>query len=98
MEKPVKEKENKLNYEIDWSFIEKMAQRMAMNKDKYDLYSWKKWDNIDEINQALTRHFINIQKGNYSDEQKLGHYIAMAINSMFAVYHLERKELEFSKK
>lgn len=87
----LKDEKDKLFYEIDWSFIEKMAKRLAMNKNKYPPYNWQNGENIAGINQAIARHFIEIQKGNYSDDQRLGHYIALAVNSMIAVYQLENK-------
>lgn len=80
----------KLYYELDWKFIELMAQRMALNKDKYAPWSWKNIS-LEDTKQAITRHFIEIQKGNYSDEQILGHFIALALNSMFAVHTLNRE-------
>lgn len=87
----IKHSEGKLFYEIDWEFIEKMAERMAMNKgDKYPIYNWKQPINIEELKQPLIRHFIEIQKGNYEDdEQELGHFYALACNSMMIAYQLK---------
>lgn len=87
----LKDEKDKLFYEIDWSFIEKMAERMSKNKNKYPPFNWQNGENIKGINQAITRHFIEIQKGVYSDDQHLGHYIALAVNAMIAVYQLENK-------
>lgn len=84
---------NKLYYELDWGFIEDMARRMNKNKlpeGKYERYNWKKPINVDELIQALTRHFMEIQKGNYEDEgELLGHFTALAINSMMITYQLK---------
>lgn len=88
-----KDDKGKLFYELDWSFVEKMAERMSMNKNKYEPFNWQKGENISGINQAIARHFIEIQKGNYSDDQKFGHYIALAVNAMIAVYQLEQIEI-----
>jgi len=89
----IKDENDKLFYEIDWEFVEKMAQRMKLNKNKYSPYNWKNGENIEGIKQAVTRHFIEIQKGSYSDEQELGHWIALGCNAMIAVYQLSHKEL-----
>lgn len=87
--KGLKEEEEKLVYELDWEFVEGMAERMAMNKGKYPPFNWKEGIDIEKLNQALTRHFMEVQKGNYSDEQKLGHYYALATNAMMIIYQLK---------
>lgn len=90
MQTGIKESEGKLFYEIDWSFIEDMAIRMSSNKgDKYPVFNWKNQIDVKELNSALIRHFIEVQKENYSDEQELGHLIALACNSMMMVYQLK---------
>jgi len=85
----IKEEDSKLFYEIDWRFVEDMAKRMSLNKGKYPIFNWKKPMDIEKLNQAITRHFIEIQKGNLSDEQSFGHYIALACNSMMIVHQLK---------
>ncbi len=92
----IKESEGKLFYEIDWEFIQSMAERMAQNKgDKYPRFNWKSPIDIQELNAALVRHFIEIQKGNYDDDGQLfGHFYALACNAMMIVYQL-RLEDEF---
>ena len=84
-----KEKVDKLSYELDWDFIKGMAERMALNKDKYPKYNWQKPLDIADLNDAITRHFIEIQNGNLSDEQEYGHIYALALNSMMLIYQLK---------
>lgn len=86
--KGVKQTEGKLNYELDWEFIQAMAERMSKNKDKYPPYNWQKEINSEEIKQALFRHVIEIMKGNLEDDgRELGHLEAVALNSMFLYYN-----------
>lgn len=83
-----KENQNKLNYELDWMFIQGMAERMSSNKKKYAPYNWQKPMKIEEIKQALFRHVMEVMKGNFLDDgRKLGHLEAIALNSMFLFYH-----------
>lgn len=85
----IKESDGKLTYDIDWNFVEGMAARQAMNKDKYPRGNWQKKMNVEQLHDALTRHFIEIQKGNTEDGgQAFGHYFAIACNAMFIVYQL----------
>ena len=89
----MKEIEGKLYYEIDWDFIKSMAERMAMNKDKYPRWNWTNMSNEDRegLLQALTRHFIEVSTGNWSDEQVNGHLIAIACNCMMLNRNNENK-------
>jgi hypothetical protein len=89
----IKEKDNKLVYELDFDFIEDMAKRMSKNKNKYPPYNWKKSINIEEIKQALFRHTIKVMQDNYEDDgDPLGHLLAIAINSMIICYQLKNYE------
>lgn len=89
----IKETENKLFYELSWEFIEQMATRMAINKgDKYPPYNWLKPIDPEQLKQAITRHFIELQKGNLHDDQELGHIIALACNSMMLWYQYKYNE------
>ena len=91
----IKDEKDKLFYEIDWEFIEGMAQRMALNKrDKYPVFNWKNEIDVEKLKQAMTRHFIEIQKGNVDDEQTYGHLYALAINSMLIIYQLKNYKNE----
>ena len=59
--RPIKESYGKLFYEIDWRFIQQIAERLAESKGKYPLYNWKKpmdQDSLEQIKQAVVRHFI----------------------------------------
>lgn len=84
----IKESKGKLNYELDWDFLRSIAERMQVNKDKYEPYNWKKPIDIEQIKQSLFRHVIEVMKGNYEDDNRtLGHLEAVALNSMFIFYH-----------
>ena len=87
----IKENNGKLFYELDWEFIEMMAKRMAENKgDKYPRFNWKNEIELEELNQALIRHFIEVQKQNYKDnEDEYGHLTALACNAMMMIYQLK---------
>jgi len=87
-----KETQGKLSYELSWDFITKMAERMSLNKDKYEPYNWQKPIDVLEIKKALTRHLMEIHADRYDDEQQLGHVIAMGCNAMI-LYH----QLMFNK-
>lgn len=90
----IKESNGKLFYELDWEFIEEMAKRMQKNKkDKYPKFNWHKPIEIEGLKQALTRHFIEIMKGNYKDEdQELGHLTALSLNAMMIWYQLKHHQ------
>lgn len=86
-----KESEGKLNYELDWEFIQQMAERMSQNKGKYEPYNWKKPMEVDKLKQSLFRHVIEVMKGNYSDDgNTFGHVLSIALNAMMIKYQLER--------
>ena len=93
MDKGIKENKGKLFYEIDFRFIEAMAQRMATNKgDKYPLYNWKKDIDIQELKQATFRHMIEVMEGNYEDDgRELGHIEAISCNMMMIYNNLSKK-------
>lgn len=87
-----KDTKGKLNYELDFEFIKGMAERMAMNKDEYELYNWQKPMDVEKIDNAITRHLMEIRTGNLDEDgQELGHYYALACNAMFAVYQLKNQ-------
>ena len=86
----VKETEGKLNYELDWEFIQQMAERMSQNKGKYEPYNWKRPMEVEKLKQSLFRHVIEIMKGNYSDDGRdFGHFESVALNSMMINYQLK---------
>lgn len=89
LEAGIKEKTAKLFYEIDWAFIEQMAQRMQVNKHKYRPFNWHKPIDKEELKQAITRHFIAIMKGDLEDDGRpFGHLEALACNAMMLNYQL----------
>ena len=88
----VKETEGKLNYELDWGFIQQMAERMNQNKGKYKPYNWKRPMEIEKLKQSLFRHVIEVMKGNYSDDgREFGHFESIALNAMMINYQLKVK-------
>lgn len=92
-EKGYKESIGKLEYEIDWEFIEQLAQRMSVNKGKYKPYNWQKPMDPAQLKQSLVRHFIEVMKDNYKDEDReYGHLEALALNCMFINYQLKEAD------
>lgn len=87
----VKESEGKLTYELDWEFIERMAKRMELNKNKYEPYNWKN-NSIEpqKLKEAMSRHFIEVMKGNYEDDGEYGHLVALACNAMMIIEQIKK--------
>jgi hypothetical protein len=87
-----KESNGKRYYELDWNFINQMADRMSQNKKpngKYERWNWKKPIDIEELKQATMRHLIEVMKGNYEDEGRpYGHLEAISCNVMMINYQL----------
>ena len=89
----IKDTKEKLFYELSWEFIEEMARQMAANKgDKYPLFNWQKPIDPEQLKQAITRHFIELQKGNLHDDREFGHILALACNSMMLWYQYKYNE------
>lgn len=89
VEEGFKDSKEKLNYELDWDFIEAMAKRMSSNKSIYPPYNWKKPMDIENLKQALFRHVIEIMKGNYDDDgMERAHFMSVALNAMMIDYQL----------
>jgi len=90
-----KETEGKLFYELDWSFITQMAERMASNKkeSKYNLWNWKKPmtpKGIEDLKQATLRHLLAVLDGVYEDDNReFGHIEAISDNMMMINYQLK---------
>ena len=89
LKKGKKESDNKLSYELDRYFIEAMAKRMEQHKGKYPPYNRQKPMDVQKLKEALNRHNVEIQKGNYDDEDKYDHLSAIACNAMFIYYQLK---------
>jgi hypothetical protein len=86
----IKKKEGKLEYDIDWEFIQKMAYRMA--KSDYPIGNWKKPIDTEDLKQPIIRHFMELMLGNMEDEgDELGHLVALACNAMMLHYQLKDK-------
>lgn len=89
----IKETEGKLDYELDWEFIQQMAERMSQNKGKYKPYNWKKSMDVEKLKQSLFRHTMEIMKGNDSDDGRtMGHYESLALNAMMICYQLKNNK------
>lgn len=92
-QKPTKQSDGKLFYELDFDFLTEMAKRMAANKNgKYERFGWKKGLPLEEVKQAGLRHYLEVMKGNYEDDgEKYGHIVATAINCMLMLHELKRQ-------
>lgn len=90
----IKEDEDKLDYEIDWKFVESMARRMAKNKGKYPPNNWKKPIEVDKLKNAMARHFMEIMNGNYTEDTENDHLVAIALNAMMINYQLQVKQTD----
>ena len=89
----VKESDGKLNYELDWEFIQQLAKRMSQNKGKYEPYNWTKTMDVEKLKQSLFRHVIEVMKGNYSDDgREFGHLESVALNAMMINYQLKNNK------
>ena len=78
----IKDNKDKMRVELDWSFIEEMAQRMDANKDKYPRDNWKQSIDIVELEDALMRHWFDYKRG----DDKENHLAAIALNAMMIAY------------
>lgn len=94
-EQGIKQTEGKTSYsEIDWSFIEKMAKCMNLNKGKYPPKNWQKPMNASLLLNAAQRHLIELQKDNLFDKENgAEHAVAVALNMMMYSY----QQNEYSK-
>lgn len=94
-----KESEGKLNYELDFEFIAQMAEKMSLNKAKYEPYNWKKPIDVELLKQSLFRHVIEIMKGNYEDDNRtFGHLESASLNCMMINYQLKNMQNENTSK
>lgn len=94
MTQGVKEKDTKLIYDIDFNYIKLMAERMQLNRGKYPVGNWQKPINVEDLKQAMFRHCIEIMKGNYDDEQKYGHLVAMGCNAFMIIEQLKKEAFD----
>ena len=87
-----KETEGKLNYELDWEFIQQLAERMSQNKGKYKPYNWMQPIDVEKLKQSLFRHVVEVMKGNYEDDGRtFGHLESISANVMMINYQLKNK-------
>lgn len=85
-----KETEGKLNYELDWEFIQQLAERMSQNKGKYKPYNWMQPIDVEKLKQSLFRHVVEVMKGNYEDDGRtFGHLESISANVMMINYQLK---------
>ena len=91
----IKQTEGKTSYsEIDWSFIEKMAKCMNLNKGKYPPKNWQKPMNPNLLLDAAQRHLIELQKDNLLDKENgVEHAVAVALNMMMYSYQQNKTDL-----
>ena len=87
----IKETDSKLVYDIDFEYITGMAERMQLNRNKYPVGNWTKPIDVESLKQALFRHTMEIMKGNYSDEQVLGHLYAVGCNAFMIANQLKNE-------
>jgi hypothetical protein len=87
----IKDKKDKLVYDLDFDFLTGMAQRMQLNRNKYPVGNWKNKIDIEDLKQAMFRHMIEIMRGNYSDEQEYGHFYAVACNSFMLLKQIKNE-------
>jgi len=84
-----KEIDSKLIYDIDFDFINGMAERMQLNRIKYPVGNWLKPIDVEQLKNALFRHTIEVMKSNYSDEQLYGHLYALGCNAFMIIQQLK---------
>ena len=85
-----KETAGKLNYELDWEFIQQLAERMSQNKGKYKPYNWMQPIDVEKLKQSLFRHVVEVMKGNYEDDGRaFGHLESISANIMMINYQLK---------
>ena len=89
----IKETENKVNYEeLDWDYIDSMAERMSKNLAKYPPKNWQKNIEVKELAKSAIRHARKILQEIDGDEETLQeHSTALGCNGMMINYQLKNK-------
>jgi hypothetical protein len=86
-----KDKEGKIYYDIDWQMIQDLGEHLYKNKveagGKYLRDNWKKGMNIQDMSDAIDRHYIKMKLG-WEDED---HALALISNLMILRY-LKRQQ------
>jgi hypothetical protein len=90
--KGIKQTDKKLVYDLDFEYIQMMAERMQLNRDKYPVGNWKKNIDLESLKQAMFRHMMEVMKGEYHDEQKFGHLIAMGCNAFMMIEQIKKND------
>ena len=85
-----KESEGKLIYDVDWEFMKDIAIRMAQNKGKYEKYNWKKPIDLNQLDEAIERHWVSYKSGDLSED----HEIAIVCNIMMKRYHTRHQKIK----
>lgn len=86
-----KESEGKTVYsELDWDYIDSMADRMSDNKDKYPPKNWQKRMNVIKLAESSIRHARKILQTKENDpETAEDHAVALGCNGMIMAYQLK---------
>ncbi len=88
-----KESKGKLNYELDWDFIDGMARKMAENKVKYSKDNWKKpmsEEDFDSLEDSIFRHWRKYKQPVEGDvETAEDHLFSIACNAMMVLYQIK---------
>ena len=95
MSKFMKFDDDKVRFELvePW-FHEDLAKALTMGAKKYKANNWKLCKDKDRYIGALDRHFNELKKGNYiDDESLLQHAAHIGFNAM-ALHYLIRQEME----
>jgi hypothetical protein len=86
-----KESKGKTDYvELDWDYIDAVADRMNSNKDKYPINNWKKRMDVKELAMSAIRHARKILQPVEGDKESLEeHAVALACNGMMINYQMK---------
>ena len=88
-----KETEGKTNYEeLDWDYIDAVADRMSSNK-KYPPKNWQKPMDVKKLAESAMRHARKILQEIDGDEESLqDHAVALACNGQMVNFQLKNKD------
>lgn len=90
----VKEEEGKVKYsELDWGYIDSMAERMTKNLDKYPSKNWQKDMDIVKLAESAMRHARKILQSIEGDQETLQeHATALGCNGMMIAFNLNKQK------
>jgi hypothetical protein len=71
-----------------------MAERMTVNKGKYEPFNWQKPCDINLLLDAAQRHLLALRmpEEQGAEETHLDHAVALALNAMIIHYQLRHNE------